>query len=387
MCRDQKGEKMKRSFIREILEHATNDTISFAGGLPDETLFPCNDLRASAHHILGDSRSLQYGTTQGYLPLRNKIAQRYREEGFETSAENIMITSGSQQALDIISRYHWGEKITIEAPSYLGAMNLFVLNRLEQDAVALYSDGIDTQVFDKSMARSRLAYLIPDFQNPSGCTYTMDKRTAVAKSIATHQGILIEDAPYSALYFKKKHQCISALLPEQSFHLGSFSKVLAPGLRLGWIRADKKLLEPIIAYKEAMDLHSNGLSQYILDHYLTDPNRYQNHTAMLRNIYRKKMQVFKTYLDELMPEFIYTLPEGGMFIYGRLPGISTSELVANALKQGVLFVPGREFYLDHDRDDEIRLNFTNCSAREVYRGLSILARLYREHCSVRQRSA
>lgn len=271
---------MKRSFIREILEHTSNDTISFAGGLPDESLFPHQDLRVSAQHVLDDSRSLQYGTTQGYLSLRNKIARHYTDDGFETTAENIMITSGSQQALDIISRYHQGEKITIESPSYLGAMNLFVLNRLDQDAVALYSDGIDTQAFDRSMAQSRLAYLIPDFQNPSGYTYTMEKRTAVAKSIAMHQGILIEDAPYSTLYFKEKHPCISTLLPEQSFHLGSFSKVLAPGLRLGWIRADKKLLEPIIAYKEAMDLHSNGLSQYILDHYLTEPNRYQNHTCI-----------------------------------------------------------------------------------------------------------
>jgi len=378
---------MKRSFIREILEHTTNETISFAGGLPDEKLFPHLALRASAQHVLSDARSLQYGTTQGYLPLRNKIAHHYTVEGFETTAENIMITSGAQQALDIISRYHHHEAITIEAPSYLGAMNLFDLNQLEQHPVTLYSDGIDIPAFEKSFSQTKLTYLIPDFQNPTGYTYTQEKREQVARIIKEQQGLLIEDAPYSELYFKGKNQSISALLPQQSFHLGSFSKVLAPSLRLGWIRADQKILEPLFAYKEAMDLHSNGLSQAILDHYLTDQHRYRSHTALLRKMYSKKMQVFKTYLNELLPAFEYTVPEGGMFIYGKLPGISTSALVESALKQGVVFVPGREFYHNPERDDEIRLNFTNCSAKEVYKGLTILAKIYKKEVQINKKAA
>ena len=369
---------MKRSFIREILEHTTNDTISFAGGLPDEKLFPHQALRESACHILSDARSLQYGNSQGYLPLRNKIAHLYTTEGFETDADNIMVTSGAQQALDIISRYYQQRKITIEAPSYLGAMNLFELNRLTQYPVRLCSDGIDTEVFEKSLSDTGLAYLIPDYQNPTGYTYSQKKRKEIARIIKAQQGILIEDAPYSELYFKEKQQSISSLLPTQSFHLGSFSKVLAPGLRLGWIRADKALLEPLLAYKEAMDLHSSGLSQMILDHYLTDLHGYRSHTMLLRKMYGKKMQLFKTYLDELLPEFDYTVPKGGMFIYGRLPGISTSALLTSALERGVLFVPGKEFFHTDPEDDTMRLNFTNCRAKEVYRGLSILAELYRE---------
>jgi len=374
---------MKRSFIREILEHATSSTISFAGGLPDETLFPHLDLRESACHILKENKALQYGTTQGYLPLRNKIAHLYTEEGFETTAENIMITSGSQQALDILSRYYQGGKITIEAPSYLGAMNLFTLNRLEQESIVLHHDGIDTDAFESSIAKTALSYLIPDFQNPSGYTYSQEKRIQVAECIRSHKGILIEDAPYSALYFTHKQQSISAMLPTQSYHLGSFSKVLAPGLRLGWIRADQALLEPIIAYKEATDLHSNGLSQHILDHYLTDPNRYQTHIARLRKMYRKKMQIFKAYLDEILPEFVYSIPEGGMFIYGSLPDIDTSTLLQTCLKEGVLFVPGSEFYKElsepkHSGREEIRFNFTNAGAKEVYQGLKIIAEVYKE---------
>ncbi len=378
---------MKRSFIREILEHTTSDTISFAGGLPDEKLFPHLALRESATHVLGDAKSLQYGTTQGYLPLRNKITHLYTTEGFRTTADNIMITSGVQQALDIISRYHHQEAITTESPSYLGAMNLFDLNQLEQHPVTLHRDGIDIAAFETSFSQTKLAYLIPDFQNPTGYTYTQEKRAQIARIVKEQQGILIEDAPYSELYFKEKNQSISALLPEQSFHLGSFSKALAPSLRLGWIRADKTLLEPLLAYKEAMDLHSNGLSQAIVDHYLTDLHQYRSHTALLRKMYSKKMQVFKTYLDELLPTLEYTIPQGGMFIYGRLPGISTSALVKHALKQGVVFVPGREFYYKQERDDELRLNFTNCSAKEVYRGLSILARIYKQACHTNKKAA
>ena len=369
---------MKRSFIREILEHTANNTISFAGGLPDEKLFPHQALRDAASHILSDARSLQYGNSQGHLPLRNKIAHLYTTEGFETNADNIMITSGAQQALDIISRYYQQQQITTEAPSYLGAMNLFDLNGLAQYPVTLRSDGIDTEAFEKSLSHTKLTYLIPDYQNPTGYTYSQKKREEVARIIKVQQGILIEDAPYSELYFKEKQQSISRLIPTQSFHLGSFSKVLAPGLRLGWIRADKTLLEPLLAYKEAMDLHSSGLSQMILDHYLTDLHGYRSHTMLLRKMYGKKMQLFKTYLDELLPEFDYTVPQGGMFIYGRLPGISTSTLLTSALERGVLFVPGREFFHTDPEDDTMRLNFTNCRAKEVYRGLSILAELYRE---------
>jgi len=369
---------MKRSFIREILEHATNETISFAGGLPDEKLFPHLDLRDSAYHVLSDNKALQYSTTQGYLPLRNKIAHLYTEGGFPTTAEQIMITSGSQQALDIIARYHHGEQITIEAPSYLGAMNIFDLNQLEQEAITLHSDGIDTEAFERSFSQTKLSYLIPDHQNPTGYSYTQMKRERIAEIIRTHKGILIEDAPYSEIYFQHKNPSISSLIQKQSFHLGSFSKVLAPSLRLGWIRADQRLLEPLIAYKETMDLHSNGLSQYILDHYLTDMHSYKAHTKLLRKMYGKKMQVFKSYLDELLPEFVYSVPQGGMFIYGRLPQIDASSLLQACLKRGVLFVPGNEFYKEEQGKDEIRFNFTNASSKEVYRGLKIIAEVYRE---------
>ena len=369
---------MKRSFIREILEHTTNKTISFAGGLPDEKLFPHMELRESASHVLSESRSLQYSSTQGYLPLRNKIAQLYTQDGFDTTAEQIMITSGSQQALDIIARYHHGASITVESPSYLGAMNIFDLNNLEQSSVALYPDGVDMDSFGKSFGKNKLAYLIPDFQNPTGYSYSSQKREQVARIVTIEGGILIEDAPYSEIYFKEKAHSISSLIPTLSYHLGSFSKVLAPSLRIGWIRADERLLEPLLAYKEAMDLHSNGLSQYIIDNYLTNMCRYRDHLSLLRKVYSKKLQIFRSYLDELLPAFNYSTPRGGMFIYGILPDVDTSVLLQECLKRDVLFVPGVEFYIDEKNRDEIRFNFTNAGARDIYRGLRIIASVYEE---------
>ncbi len=366
---------MKRSFIREILEHTNSQTISFAGGLPMASLFPHEALRVSANRVLQDANILQYGRSTGYEPLKEKIAELYHQDDFKTSAENIMITSGSQQALDIICRYHADQKITIESPSYLGAMNIFKLNNLEQEAIELQRLGIELKAFSQSFKKSRLAYLIPDFQNPTGISYGQKQREEVANIIEKEGGVLIEDAPYAKLYFEKESQSISSLIPNQSYHLGTFSKTLAPALRVGWIRADKKLLEPLIAYKEAMDLHTNGLSQAILDDYLGDKQQYKKHLTLLRENYKQKMAFFAKSLDEILPTFSYERPKGGMFIYGSLPNIDSSKLIEKALKKGVVFVPAVEFYDSDKARDEIRFNFSLASKEEVVLGLERIAKL------------
>lgn len=363
---------MKRSFIREILEHTTNETISFAGGLPDSQLFPNLALKDSANRVLKNKESLQYSTSAGYEPLKQKIAKQYTDDGFPTTSDEILITSGSQQALDIITRYYHDREITIEAPSYLGAMNIFSLNHLKLQSVALESDGIDIQKFKASFSQTKFTYLIPDFQNPSGCTYSKEKREEIAQTIQRSGGIMIEDSPYSKLYFEKELPSISSLIPKQSFHLGSFSKTLAPALRIGWIRADKKLLQPLISYKEAMDLHTNGLVQHILNDYLEDENHYKKHLEVLRVTYQDKMKFFVQMLDELLPSFLFTKPKGGMFIYGRFEGIDTFELVQKCLEKEVLFVPGIEFYTHKNINNEIRFNFTNASKEEIKEGLKII---------------
>ncbi|MEA3384065.1 MAG: PLP-dependent aminotransferase family protein [Campylobacterota bacterium] len=363
---------MKRSFIREILEHTTNDTISFAGGLPDEKLFPNKKLENSAIRVLQNASTLQYSTSTGLKSLKEKIAQSYCDEGFETDPENIMITSGSQQALDIIARFYSGTSITIESPSYLGAMNVFNLNNIIQEDITLQNDGIELELFEKSLKKTKFCYLIPDFQNPTGYRYSTKKRDEVANIINQYDGVLIEDSPYTNLYFDKKSISISSMVPNNSFHLGSFSKTLAPALRIGWIRANTKLLEPLIAYKEAMDLHTSGLSQHILNDYLFCLDDYSSHIKKLRKSYKKKMQVFCSYLDDILPEFEYEKPKGGMFIYGKLPNIDTKILVQKCLEAGVVFVPGEEFYKHTNIKDEIRFNFTSVTAKQMEIGLILI---------------
>jgi len=355
---------MKRSFIREILEHTTNKTISFAGGLPDERLFPNKQLQESAVRVLSDKKNLQYTKSTGIDELKAKIAKFYTDEGFETHASNIMITSGSQQALDIISRFYYSKDITVESPSYLGAMNVFNLNKLNQS--------IDIEQFENSFKKTKFAYLIPDYQNPTGISYCDTKRKKIAEIVKKYDGIIIEDAPYTQLYFEEKNSSISKNLPKNSFHLGSFSKTLAPSLRIGWIRANESLLNPLIPYKEAMDLHTNGLSQYILNDYLNNMQQYEVHLNHLREEYKSKMLVFKKYLELYLPSFKYVEPKGGMFIYGTLQDVDTSKFVVECLKNDVVFVPGIEFYNDDLIKNQIRFNYTHSTPADIREGLLII---------------
>ena len=357
---------LKRSFIREILEHTSHDTISFAGGLPDVLLFPHEALQSAAITALAEPESLQYSTSTGYAPLKAQIAKCYSQQGFPTDSENILITSGSQQGLDIICRYHAGASMCIEKPSYLGALNIFRLNHMPTHAVALDEDGIDLEDFAQSLPKSKLAYLIPDFQNPSGRCYSHAHRQVVAQRLQANDTLLIEDAPYSELYFEQAQQSISQYLPTQSYHLGSFSKVLAPALRIGWIRADATLLEPLIAYKEAMDLHTSSITQRMVSAYLEDTEHFNTHLQSLRAAYQSKMQHFAKCLDTHLPSFRYSPPKGGMFIYGKLEGVDTMALVGRCLERGVVFVPGVEF---GGGSDEIRFNFTHSSFDEMTEGL------------------
>ena len=357
---------LRRSFIREILEHTGSDTISFAGGLPDVSLFPHEALQASAIRALEEPESLQYSTSTGYAPLKEQIAKRYSERGFPTRSENILITSGSQQGLDIISRYHQRASVCVEAPSYLGALNVFALNQMDLHSVILGEEGIDLRAFERSIPKNKLAYLIPDFQNPSGTCYDDAHRKEVANILHANDALLIEDAPYSELYFDHARESISQRLPTQSYHLGSFSKVLAPALRVGWIRADTKLLEPLIAYKEAMDLHTSSITQRMVSAYLEDTEYFEAHLAHLRDAYQSKMHYFAKQLTIHLPSFTFTPPQGGMFIYGKLRGVDTTALVLRCLEQGVVFVPGVEF---GGAGNEIRFNFTHSSFEEIEEGM------------------
>jgi len=360
---------MKRSFIREILESIDSETISFAGGLPDETLFPIEDLKKANMEFYDDAKNLQYSISNGITSLREKIANFYNEDGFDTGANNILITTGSQQALYIIAKYFENSKIVIEEPSYLGAVNIFKMNNLKMYPVELKSDGIDIEKFKDEYKKTKLAYLIPDFQNPKASRYSDVKREYISKIVLNNGGYIIEDAPYSELFFDKKLKSISSIISNNSLHLGSFSKTLSPSLRLGWVRANEDIIKEFVKIKEIIDLHSCSISQYTLNNYLEDSFKYKNHLQTLRDSYKAKMEIFALMLKKYLPEFIFAKPYGGMFIFGFINGIDTFELVQECIKQKVLFVPANQFYLDKPISNEIRFNFTHSSVEDVEKGL------------------
>lgn len=366
---------MKRSFIREILEAIDENTISFAGGLPNEKLFPIKDLKKSSNIVFKNPNTFQYSQSNGLPSLKEKIAREYSKESLETKAENIMITTGSQQAMYILAKYFENSFITIEEPSYLGAINIFKLNNLKMQMINLSNNGINIKDFEKSFKKTKLAYLIPDFQNPSSSTYSKKCRKKIAKIVKKYNGFLIEDSPYSQLYFHKKQKSISSYIPNNSIHLGSFSKTLAPSFRLGYIRTNKKLINELTTIKESIDLHSCGLAQHILDNYLEDEKRYKKHLKKIRKNYKIKMKYFSKCLDKYLPNFSYIKPKGGMFIYGTLKDIDTFNLVQKCIKNGVVFVPGNQFYENKSKNiNEIRFNFSHSNFKQIKQGIKLIKR-------------
>jgi len=368
---------MKRSFIREILDVITKESISFAGGLPDAALFPLEAFRRAADTALQEASALQYSASQGYGPLREKIARRYSDAGFATHAEEILITTGSQQAINLIAMSVLHKGVTVELPAYLGALSAFRLAGVTTDGVALEADGVDMDAFRKSIAVTRAAYLIPDFQNPTGVSYSIEKRNAVAQAMQETGALLIEDAAYSELYFGRSMPAISAAMPQESFHLGSFSKILVPGLRVGWVRASEANIRRILPIKEALDLHTSSLDQRIIDAYW-DANGVDAHIAEIRRSYEAKKNVMAETLLALLPEFEFNMPRGGMFIYGRIPGVDTKALVRRCLERDVVFVPGAEFYPEEGGSDEIRFNFSHATPEQMQKGIQIIAECLRE---------
>jgi 2-aminoadipate transaminase len=367
---------MKRSFIREILESINEETISFAGGLPDDKLFPLEGMQEAASKAMLRSSNLQYSTSGGIMPLREKIAELHTEEGFPTEAENILITTGSQQGLYAAAKHFEERQIVIESPSYLGAVNIFRANNMYMLSVPLTQNGIDIELFAEKLHRAKLTYLIPDFQNPTGHRHSLENRQQTADVVYNNRGLIIEDAPYNELYFDERYPSISSMIPDNSIYMGSFSKTLTPGLRIGWVRAKKEIIDRLTAIKETIDLHTSTVTQHILYEFLKDDVTYKEHKNMLRREYKSKMEVFANALRKYLPDFEFTNPSGGMFIYGRLKGVDTYDMIQECMKEKVVFVPGNQFYNDRDTCDEIRFNFTHSSPEIIEEGLKRIRNIY-----------
>ncbi len=379
--------KTPRSFIREILKVTERpEIISFAGGLPSPGLIDVDGIRTAADTVLehDGQTALQYSTTEGYLPLRQFIADRYEKRlGLSISPQEILITNGSQQCLDLIGKVlvGAGDHVAIERPGYLGAIQAFSLYEPEFHAVALENDGPDIAALEMACSSHpvRLFYGVPNSQNPSGITYTKTRRKEIAGVLDDHGVLFVEDDAYGELNFSGRSlPSMRTFLPGQTIITGSFSKILAPGMRMGWVVAPPEIMEQLIIAKQASDLHSNYLSQRIAYEYLLK-NDIESHIRKIRAAYKHQCEVMIRILKEEFPDTVsYTKPLGGMFLWVTLPpGCSSMEVFEQALKEHVAVLPGIPFYVDGGGTDTIRLNFSNSSPDDIAAGMGRLARVIR----------
>lgn len=374
---------VRRSFIREILK-VTGDPsiISFAGGLPHPGLFPNQALAEAARAVIADSGrvSLQYSTTEGDPALRAWIADRYAVRfGLTVDPEWIIVTTGSQQALDLAAKVFLdpGDRVLVERPGYIGAIQAFSLFQAAFSDVALDDAGPDPDGLRAALAGGgpRLFYAVPNFQNPSGVTWSGDRRRLAADLLADSRTVFIEDDPYGELRFMGEHQPpVYALRPERTLLLGSFSKIASPGMRVGWMVADPEARPRLVTAKQASDLHTSTLTQRILVRFLAD-NDLDAHIAAIRAAYRRQRDLMVARIRELFPPGVRcTEPEGGMFLWVTLPeGISAYDVFDAAIREKVAFVPGGPFFATGGGENTMRLNFSNSDEERIDAGMRRLA--------------
>ncbi len=365
--------QVPRSFLRDILEAAVSpDVISFAGGLPNKQFFPVSELAESTARVLmnNPSEALQYSITKGLPQLRELIADFYKNQGLQLNINNILITTGSQQALDLIGKVFINrhDKVIMEEPSYLGSIQAFSMYKPEFISINLENDGINP--FDWINAiqyhNPKLTYMIPNFQNPTGTTYSLLKRKTVGEKAKELNTLIVEDDPYSMIRFSGDPlPNIYKYAPENTLLLGSFSKIVVPGFRLGWIVGSAHYIEKLELAKQATDLHTDVFAQHIIMDYLKN-NDLKKHLKKITENYRiQANQMFLSLHTYLPNNFKFTVPQGGMFCWLEMPdGFSSMKLFEKAKSKGVIFVPGVPFYANSAKENTARLNFS-CSTPEI----------------------
>jgi 2-aminoadipate transaminase len=379
-----------RSFIREILKAAADPSIiSFAGGLPNPRFFPAAELSAAADAVLAEdgAAALQYATTEGFRPLRETIAERYAARGTRVDPDEVLVINGSQQGLDLIAKVMLdaGDEVLVENPSYLAAIQSFGFFEPRFRSLHLDEQGVDPGALEEGLAgRAKLFYAIPNFQNPTGITYSAGRRRDVARLLAGSDTVLVEDDPYGEIRFMgsdipsiRSHVASAGGDTDSTVLLGTFSKIVSPGVRLGWMCAGREIMEKLITAKQAADLHSNEFTQRVVHRYLRD-NDVGAHIAKIRAAYRRQRDAMVRLAAELFPTPVRcTAPEGGMFLWMTLPpGRSALDFFNRALEEKVTFVPGQAFYANGGGENTLRLNFSCPDEATIAEGMRRLARVY-----------
>jgi 2-aminoadipate transaminase len=371
-----------RSFIREILKIANKkDVISFAGGLPNPNLFPIKNLAEVTQHVFlkYQSAALQYSNSEGSEDLRKHIAHYYKHKGIDVNIEEILITNGSQQALDLLGKIfiNEGDQIIIEEPGYLGAIQAFSMYKPEYIPIPLNEDGLDCNTLEDRLKNNKpkLAYVVPNFQNPSGISYSEENRKSIAAIFEQSKTFIIEDDPYGEIRFNNsKKQSFKTLLPNQTIMLGTFSKIVVPSFRIGWIVAQKEIMKKLIIAKQAADLHTNYFCQLVLFEYFKMFDNSQ-HIKKISVAYEKQCRAMINAMEKYFPKNVkYTKPEGGMFLWVTLPeGITAKDLLEICTKEKVIFVPGDQFYTNRkEAVSTLRLNFSCSDENTIDQGIRLI---------------
>ncbi len=380
---------MKASEIRELLKITQNkEIISFAGGLPSPEAFPISDVQNICQKVLEEDgrTALQYCATEGITKLREALAKRMVDkEGMDVTAKNILITTGSQQGLDLIGKtfLNTGDTVIVGAPTYLGGTNAFNTYRAKMEGIKLDGEGMHPDLLADKLrslnlhgSNPKLLYIIPSFQNPSGVTLPESRRKKILDIAHEYDVLILEDNPYSELrYDGESIRSIYSMDKEnRTIYLGTFSKVLAPGLRVAWTVAPQELMNKLIITKQAADLCTSTFAQYMAYEYLAQ-GLMDTHIEKIKDIYRIKRDTMLASLDKYFPPgTTWTKPEGGMFIWAKLPEeIDTGLMIERAIENKVAYVIGAAFHADRSGKNCMRLNYTYASLDKIDEGIKKLA--------------
>ncbi|WP_226619619.1 PLP-dependent aminotransferase family protein [Cytobacillus firmus] len=378
------------SKTREILKVTERpEVISFAGGLPAPELFPVEALKVVCSAVLNEegAAALQYSTTEGYIPLREAICQRMKMAGIDSSIENVLITSGSQQAIDLTGRLfiNEGDTIICESPTYLAAINVFKAYNAKFVEVAMDDDGMVMEELEQMLRDhpdAKFIYTIPDFQNPTGRTLKLERRKRMIELANQYDVLIVEDNPYGAVRFAGEE-----LPPVKHFdtegrviYLSTFSKIFTPGLRLGWICADETFIDKYVAFKQTADLHTDSFAQRITAKYM-ELYDIEEHINKIKAVYKERCRAMLSCIEEFFPNHLsYSKPEGGLFIWVELPeGIDSAHIFTECLKNNVACVPGAPFFPNGTQKNTLRLNYSNMSKERIIEGMKRMGEvLHRE---------
>lgn len=386
---------MKSSIIRELLKLAVQpDLISFAGGLPAAELFPVREIEEACRHILATDAAhvLQYSTTEGHLPLRQWLADSMSRPDLHVEPENIVVTNGSQQALDIIGKLFVepGSCVMTSEPTYLGALQAWNVYEASYVTVPQDEDGILVDRIPEFLARAkkpRLLYVLPNFHNPAGVSIPLERRRRLVEIARQHDLILVEDDPYGELRFEGDEITpLYRLAPERTIYLSTFSKTLAPGLRIGWVTAPKPIIHKFVQAKQGADLHTSTFAQAVVAD-VCQRGLLPGHVRKVRSTYHERRDAMLAALGEHWPEgCTWTRPKGGLFLWATVPeGLGTAALLPKAVERKVAYVPGMVFYPgEAGGHNAMRLNFSCAGIAAIQEGIRRLGDVIREAVAERK---